>query len=328
MINCSIPSHHSIRSLASELSSLQLTHFHIFLILELLLLVGSALWVLATLTVFCNTYIFHANCHRIMANLMVHYILFHFLPRVTEISLMYWYHYICSEDNQSDEYGIKAVVGVVIAANIVALLVSAYCDRRSIKYYKKCAKVEPKNGNILYSLSERFQCAENVRIAKMLRKLILFSGALNLALGSVYTLRMIKAEYILPLYINYELFDSAIALYAILVPMIVYRRSKIFRTKMKALPAKCVRYIICIKPADRHKAQEEQRSSSETVIHPMGGSRIQLENVLGVKLTQISSYHETEVYFEQLLRSWNPKSKVPEIVKKAQLEKIDVKRDT
>ncbi|KAI1704886.1 sre G protein-coupled chemoreceptor domain-containing protein [Ditylenchus destructor] len=224
--------------------------------------------------------------------------------------------------------GLKVIVGVVISANIVALLVSAYCDRRSIKYYKKCAKVEPKNGNILYSLSERFQCAENVRIAKMLRMLILFTGALNLALGGVYILRMAKAEYILPLYINCELFDSAIALYAILVPMIVYRRSKIFRTKMKALPAKCVRYIICIKPADRHKAQEEQRSSSETVIHPMGGSRIQLENVLGVKLTQISSYHETEVYFEQLLRSWNPKSKVPEIVKKAQLEKIDAKRKT
>ncbi|KAI1706437.1 sre G protein-coupled chemoreceptor domain-containing protein [Ditylenchus destructor] len=361
MPNCSLPSPIPVHSIASELSSLQLTHFHIFLILELLLLVASTLWVLATLTVLSNTYIFHVNWHRIMANLIVQYVLFHVLPRVTEISLIYCYHYICSEDihsvtdfklakepTKSPFYwtdlirtyfifvGAFTLPACVTERFCAVLLVSDY-EQNTRSYISFVLMIATNALAALFTWISNFDSglevivgvvlAANIVALLMLRMLILCTGALNLALGAVYILRMAKAEYILPLYINFELFDSAIALYAILVPMIVYRRSIIFRMKMKALAVQCTRYICCIKPADQHKVQEEQRSS-ETVIHPVGGSRIQLENALGVKLTHSSTYHETEVYFEQLLRSWDPKSKLSAKATKSKVEKMDTKIST
>uniref|UniRef100_A0A915CQX4 Uncharacterized protein n=1 Tax=Ditylenchus dipsaci TaxID=166011 RepID=A0A915CQX4_9BILA len=100
----------------------------------------------------------------------------------------------------------KKMIFVIIVFAVDVLFL--YCEQRSVQFYLKSISFQKKHS---YSLTERFSNTQNVRIAKLLRKLFiaLFFGCLTLV--AVYTLGMLS-ENTNDKYIIIECFDVGIAL--------------------------------------------------------------------------------------------------------------------
>ncbi|KAI1723514.1 sre G protein-coupled chemoreceptor domain-containing protein [Ditylenchus destructor] len=194
-------------------------------------------------------------------------------------------------------------VALIVVANVTALIVSYYCYRRSVQFYVSNITVGHHNHKIHYSLSERYLCAQNIRIAKILRKLIISAGVFNIFLAVIFILRLSSKGFV-PLHMNYELFDIILAVYAGLIPFIIYHESKIFQREIRMIAAqfRSAPTCICSKFGSRRNSNAPLREHSTSVCP---ASQIpSLENVLGVKLTYKSPQHETEVYFAKLEQLW------------------------
>ncbi|KAI1723074.1 sre G protein-coupled chemoreceptor domain-containing protein [Ditylenchus destructor] len=194
-------------------------------------------------------------------------------------------------------------VSLIVAANVTALILSYYCYRRSVQFYISNITVGHHNHEIHYSLSERYLCAQNIRIAKILRKLIISAGVFNIFLAVIFILRL-SSKDLVPLHMNYELFDIIIAVYASLIPFIIYHESKIFQREIRMIAAQFrnAPTCICSKFDSRRNSNAPLREHSTSVCP---ASQIPpLENVLGVKLTYKSPQHETEAYFAKLEQLW------------------------
>ncbi|KAI1723515.1 sre G protein-coupled chemoreceptor domain-containing protein [Ditylenchus destructor] len=191
------------------------------------------------------------------------------------------------------------VVALIVILNITALIVSYCCKWRSTKFYMR--NLLPKNDEIYYSLSERYLSAQNIRVSRILAKLIMCVGILNIFLSIVYIERL-SSSNLVPLAVNYELFDFVIALYAIFIPMVIRYESKVFKREVRKIvaPVTVRSFCICLK----HNKTSALFTRKSHDASPLWHAPPVLENVLGVKLTHQTPQLETEAYFARLEQLW------------------------
>ncbi|KAI1731406.1 sre G protein-coupled chemoreceptor domain-containing protein [Ditylenchus destructor] len=201
------------------------------------------------------------------------------------------------------------IIVIVVVINGIALIASFYSNYRNIRFYtQSITNIYKRDQRIRYSLSERYQCAQNIRIAKILRKLSISAGALNIILAGTFALIIISlnSKEIVPLHINYEMFDFIIPMYASLIPFIVHRESKIFRKEIRKILSSAGGTPVmnfCFRKSKKVVNEHMQKASDVDVQSKSQPPHV-LKNVLGVKLNHASPQHETQFYFEQLDRMW------------------------
>ncbi|KAI1723081.1 sre G protein-coupled chemoreceptor domain-containing protein [Ditylenchus destructor] len=366
--------------IAEELKSIHLFYFTALMILEVVVLVLGCLIKLILIFVFAkHPAVMHVNWRRIAANILLQYLFFHLVTRLTEIGLMYYYFFKCAEGintitgpanalhlhdspfywtNTIRIYFImvgaltlpasaiericatvlvsdyeantrsyistalivvinvtsiaytaiyqngwsskQAILATIVVGNIAAVIVAFYCDRRNIRFYSRNLRQNIRQQGQAggkYSLSERYQCAENIRIAKILRKLFVLAAVFVMILASVFALRLIGSGNIVPKCLNYEIFDLGIALSAGAISLLVLRDMRFLWFNDNGSQVLC-----CGK-------EKNSLEHSSGVVHPSSqlGERMpppQLHNVLGVPLVYESPKAETEVYFGQLEQMW------------------------
>ncbi|KAE9555798.1 hypothetical protein FO519_001012 [Halicephalobus sp. NKZ332] len=171
-------------------------------------------------------------------------------------------------------------ITVVAVINGLALGLFLYWDRKNITFYKESLK----SVKAQYSLSERFQVIENIRVAKMIKKMFLCSFGFNFILIILFVVSMVCHDMLISNLV-YELFDLMIAFYATVIPGITYLENKVFQKEFRRILHKW--YLLC------------------------GGSRSRVESakphlktVLGVKLIHDQA-EGTKAYFDQLAKIWN-----------------------
>ncbi|KAI1723519.1 sre G protein-coupled chemoreceptor domain-containing protein [Ditylenchus destructor] len=194
----------------------------------------------------------------------------------------------------------QVLLATIVVGNMGAVIVAIYCDRQNIRFYSRNLQQNNRQqggAGSKYSLSERYQCAENIRIAKILRKLFVLAAVFVMILAGVFALRLIGSENIVPKCLNYEIFDLGIGIAAGAISLLVLRDMCFLWFNDNGSQVIC-----CGK-------ERKSLEHSSGVVHPSSqdGRRMpppQLHNVLGVPLLYQSPKAETEVYFGQLEQMW------------------------
>ncbi|KAI1722076.1 sre G protein-coupled chemoreceptor domain-containing protein [Ditylenchus destructor] len=196
---------------------------------------------------------------------------------------------------------------VIGLENIVALFIILYCGRKNINFYKKSMSHCPKiRKDTIYSLSARYQNVQNIRVAKMLRKMFVASWICTFLLVCIY-IAVIATKNTTLSHLNWELFDLVIAIYANIVPFVIVREIRAFRREVyKGLrQLGCTHFSFCLWSKGSMVSSQEltdtttRDSSKEPAPH--------LENVMGVKLIHSNPQDETAAHFTQLENMWDPK---------------------
>ncbi|KAI1718643.1 sre G protein-coupled chemoreceptor domain-containing protein [Ditylenchus destructor] len=195
------------------------------------------------------------------------------------------------------------ILAIVASANFLALLLFLYSDRKSVNFYlKSISRRQPQRRQHSYSLSERFSNTQNIRIAKLLRKLFvtMFFGCLGIV---ILNLLAAYFGYNANQHLVFEFFDCSIALGANVFPPIVLLELKALQEELRGNHKfSILEFFLCTVP--RKVLPEKLHSpfsdySDTAVVTPRA---FHLRNVLGQPLMPLE--RETDTHFNQLAQLW------------------------
>ncbi|KAI1718598.1 sre G protein-coupled chemoreceptor domain-containing protein [Ditylenchus destructor] len=310
------------------------TGFSALLILESSLILSAVVVIILALFLLKRTQFVHINCHRIMANIIWHYLVFGVAPRYLEI--VYTFYYTANWNSslpmdvriQSPVFwtGICRIYFVFVGG--FTLFASAIERSFAIvfiyDYEKNCRSwisallmLIIDIAAILFTFVNVFDLAPiaiqvcvvgavNIVALSMMRKIFVAAWICSCLVLCSFVAALLSTNSVLSHY-NFELFDLVIAIYANIVPFIIVREVRTFRREAYKVFRRlgCASYPLCAwskgSTVSAHETTKETKHSDQEL------SSDHLENVMGVRLMHQNTEEETAAHFNHLENMWEYK---------------------
>ncbi|CAI2354160.1 unnamed protein product [Caenorhabditis sp. 36 PRJEB53466] len=162
---------------------------------------------------------------------------------------------------------LEHTVGAIVA-NFLAVLLNNFNERVNSKYYYALDRVT-------YSLSERFQITENIRVAKMFNIIVWSIGFFNIIVNAC----LIMDNYDVPITVRNIASvscDFSILSYGLIVPVIHYQQTESWKKRVSVILKSCFQ---------------------TRKVGP-------LKDTFGQEMTSQTAGQETTRYFEMLSNQW------------------------
>ncbi|KAH7705679.1 CBN-SRE-8 protein [Aphelenchoides avenae] len=118
----------------------------------------------------------------------------------------------------------------ILAANAFGLAGFLCCHKKNSAFYSDATNYdfEKQRPDRHYSLSQRFQIVENIRVGHLLKYYYLSIWVFNLMICGIYLMSMVLDDQV-AVNITYEMFDIGIAMYANVVPLLNMPKNPAFQ---------------------------------------------------------------------------------------------------